>query len=67
VIIITILATSSMWFLRDQTDAYVVALEASGRQLFGQEQARRVAIGYAGITLLGLALAVPYWHLLGLL
>jgi di/tricarboxylate transporter len=67
VVVITILATSSMWFLRDQTDAYVVALEASGRQLFGQQQARRVAVGYAAITLLGLALAVPYWHMLGLL
>ena len=34
---------------------------------FSHEQARRFAVAYAGLTLLGLMLAVPYWRLLGLL
>jgi CRP-like cAMP-binding protein/di/tricarboxylate transporter len=64
---IALLATSVVWFLPFQTSAYMVARSASEDRLFSHEQARRFAIAYAGLTLLGLALAVPYWRLLGLL
>jgi DASS family divalent anion:Na+ symporter len=64
---IALLATSVVWFLPFQTSAYMVARSASDDRLFSHEQARRFAVAYAGLTLLGLALAVPYWRLLGLL
>ena len=64
---IALLATSVVWFLPFQTSAYMVARSASEDRLFSHEQARRFALAYAGLTLLGLALAVPYWRLLGLL
>jgi hypothetical protein len=40
---------------------------ASEERLFSHEQARRFALAYAGLTLAGLLLAVPYWRLLGIL
>lgn len=63
---IALLATSVVWFLPFQTSSYMVARSASEDRLFSHEQARRFALAYAGLTLLGLALAVPYWRLLGL-
>lgn len=67
VVVVTILATSAMWFHPDETHAYVVAQEASEERLFSDQQARKVAFGYALVTIVGLALSVPYWRLLGLL
>ena len=64
---IGLLATSVVWFLPFQTSSYMVARSASEDRLFSHEQARRFAVAYAGLTLLGLALAVPYWRLLGVL
>jgi hypothetical protein len=64
---IGLLATSVVWFLPFQTSSYMVARAASEDRLFSHEQARRFAVAYAGLTLLGLALAVPYWRLLGVL
>ncbi len=66
VIVITLLATSSMWFFPDETHAYVVALESSEERLFTHAQGRKVAYGYAAVTLLALALCFPYWSMLGL-
>jgi divalent anion:Na+ symporter, DASS family len=62
-----LLATSVAWFLPFQTSSYMVARSASEDPLFTHEQARRFALAYTGLTLLGLALAVPYWRLLGIL
>jgi DASS family divalent anion:Na+ symporter len=64
---IALLATSVAWVLPFQTSSYMVARAASEDRLFSHEQARRFALAYAGLTLLGLALAVPYWRLLGVL
>jgi di/tricarboxylate transporter len=64
---IALLATSVVWMLPFQTSSYMVARAASEDRLFSHEQARRFALAYAGLTLLGLALAVPYWRLLGVL
>jgi CRP-like cAMP-binding protein/di/tricarboxylate transporter len=64
---IALLATSVVWFLPFQTSSYMVARSASEDRLFSHEQARRFALAYAALTLLGLALAVPYWRLLGIL
>ena len=63
---IAILATSVAWLLPFQTSSYMVARAASEDRLFSHEQARRYALAYTALTLLGLALSVPYWRLLGL-
>ena len=64
---IGLLSTSVVWFLPFQTSSYMVARSASEDRLFSHAQARRFAVAYAGLTLLGLALSVPYWRLLGVL
>ncbi len=66
VVVVTVLATSAMWFFPDETHAYVVALESSEERLFSHAQGRKVAYGYAAVTLLALALSMPYWSMLGL-
>jgi hypothetical protein len=64
---IALLATSVAGLFPFQTSSYMVARAASEDRLFSHEQARRFALAYMAITLLGLALAVPYWRLLGIL
>jgi CRP-like cAMP-binding protein/di/tricarboxylate transporter len=64
---IALLATSVAWLLPFQTSSYTVARAASEDRLFSHEQARRFALAYTALTLLGLALAVPYWRLLGIM
>jgi di/tricarboxylate transporter len=67
IVVITVLVTSTLWFIPNETNAYLVAYSASEGRLFSHAQARKVAFGYAAVCLLGLALAVPYWRWLGLL
>ena len=67
IVVISLLSTSVMWFLPNQTNSYLVALSASEERLFSPAQGRLVAFGYSAVTLLGLAVSVPFWHLLGLL
>ena len=67
VVIITLLAGPSLWFLPGQAPAYLVAQAATEGRLYSLAQSRAVALGYAIVTLLALILSVPYWHLLGLL
>ena len=66
-VVLTLAATSAVWFLPTQTPSYIVAWSASEGRLYSQAQARRVALAYTAVTLVGLALSVPYWHLVGLL
>ncbi len=67
VVVIALLATSVAWFVPSQTTSYLVAQSASEGRLFSHAQAQHFAFVYAALTLLGLALSVPYWRLLGLL
>jgi di/tricarboxylate transporter len=66
VILITLLATFSMWYFPSQTVGYLVAYDASEERLFTHRQARLVSYGFSAVVLLSLALCVPYWALLGL-
>jgi hypothetical protein len=65
-VVIALLATSVAWFLPSQTPSYLVAQSASEGRLFSHAQAQRFAFAYTALTLLALALAVPYWRLLGM-
>jgi di/tricarboxylate transporter len=66
VVVVALLATSVAWFLPSQTPSYLVAQSASEGRLFSHAQARRFAVAYAGLTLAGLALSIPYWRFLRL-
>jgi hypothetical protein len=67
IVVIVLLATSVAWFVPSQTTSYLAAAAVSEDRLFSHAQARRFAFAYTGLTLVGLALSLPYWRLLGLL
>ena len=49
------------------TPEYLVAHSASEGRLYSHPQAQRVALAHVVVTLVGLALAIPYWKLIGLM
>jgi hypothetical protein len=67
VVVITLLATFTLWLIPSQTASYVVAYEASEGRLFTQAQARMSCFGFIVVTLIGLVLVLPYWRWLNLI
>ena len=65
--VIPILALGLSWHIPAQSPEYLVAYGASQGRLFSHAQGQRMAFAYDAIALAGLALCLPYWHLLGLL
>jgi CRP-like cAMP-binding protein len=64
--VIPILALGLSWHIPAQSPEYLVAYGASKGRLFSHAQGRRMAFVYEAIALAGLAICLPYWHLLGL-
>ncbi|HEV2250847.1 MAG TPA: SLC13 family permease, partial [Candidatus Limnocylindria bacterium] len=64
---VAILALGLSWHVPAQSPEYLVAYGASHGRLYSHVQARRMAIAYDALALAGLALCLPYWHLLGLI
>lgn len=64
---VAILALGLSWHVPAQSPEYLVAYGASHGRLYSHGQARRMAFAYQAIALAGLALCLPYWHLLGLI
>jgi DASS family divalent anion:Na+ symporter len=64
---VAILALGLSWHLPAQSPEYLVAYGATHGRLYSHQQARRMAFAYQGLALAGLALSMPYWHLLGYL
>lgn len=67
VVAVTLLATSSMWFIPSQTTSYLIAYGAVEGRLYSHGQARVFAAAYAILTFVGLALSLPYWRAIGVL
>lgn len=65
-VVIAILALGLSWHVPAQSPEYLVAYGATHGRLYTHGQARRMAVAYAAIALAGLALSLPYWHVLGL-
>ena len=64
---VAILALGLSWHVPAQSPEYLVAYGATHGRLYSHAQARRMAFAYEAIALAGLALCLPYWHLLGYL
>ena len=67
VVVITLLATFTLWLLPTQTASYAVAYEASEGRLFTHLQARKASIAFIAVTLVGLVVIFPYWRWLNLI
>ena len=66
-VVVSMVSTVMLWYLPRQSPEYMIAYSGTDGKLHSHAQARRVAFGYAGLVLAGLAVSVPYWRLLGLL
>jgi len=44
-----------------------VTRDAAGEDLFGQRQAVLAGIVLTVLTVIGLTVSIPYWHILGIL
>jgi len=64
---IAILALGLSWHVPAQSPEYLVAYGAAHGRLYSHAQARKMAFAYQAIALAGLAVCLPYWHLLGYL
>lgn len=64
---VAILALGLSWHVPAQSPEYLVAYGATHGRLYSHAQGRRMALVYEAIALAGLALCLPYWHLLGLI
>ena len=65
--VIAILSLGVSWHVPSQSPEYLVAYGATHGRLYSHLQARKMAFAYEGIALAGLALSLPYWHVLGYL
>jgi len=61
---VAILALGLSWHVPAQSPEYLVAYGATHGRLYSHGQGRRMAFGYEAIALAGLAVCLPYWHLL---
>jgi len=64
---VAILALGLSWHVPAQSPEYLVAYGATHGRLYSHAQGRRMALVYEAIALAGLAICLPYWHLLGYL
>ena len=62
-----VLVTANAWLHPSQSDYCRVAREAAGGELFDQRQAMIAGVAMTLLTFMGLAAAIPYWGMLGLL
>ena len=62
---VAILALGLSWQVPAQSPEYLVAYGAAHGRLYSHAQARRMAFAYQAVALAGLALSLPYWHVLG--
>jgi di/tricarboxylate transporter len=66
VVVVTSLATGAMWYISALLPSYALAYNLSDGRLYSAEQGRRASFGYALVVLIGLAVSLPFWRLLGL-
>jgi hypothetical protein len=65
-VVVSMVSTVMLWYLPGQSPEYMIAYNGSDGKLYTHKHARRVAFGFAGLVLAGLACSLPYWRMLGL-
>lgn len=66
VVLLVILFTTDVWFFPYQLDVYQIAYFGTGEQGFSHAQARRFMVAKLVVSLLAVAVSVPWWRMLGL-
>jgi anion transporter len=65
VLLLSILMAIESWFLPYQTDSYQIAYYSTDETAFSHIQARKLMMVKFVVSLLAVALSVPYWRMLG--
>jgi len=64
---LTIITAANQWLYPRQNLVYLSLYTATEERAFVHSQVRPAAFAFAALTILGLAVSVPYWYALGLL
>ena len=62
-----VLVAANAWIHPSLSDYCRVTRDAAGEDLFGQRQAMLAGIVITVLTVIGLTVSIPYWHMLGIL
>jgi hypothetical protein len=62
-----ILLTVDVWFFPYQLDVYQIAYFGTGEQGFSHAQGRRFMVAKLAVSLVAVAVSVPWWRALGLI
>jgi len=63
----TVFTATNIWVLPSQSHIYRIARSAATHDIFSQRDALRVGLAMSVVTLLALAVSVPYWQAIGIL
>jgi hypothetical protein len=58
---------ANAWIHASLSDCCRVTRDAAGEDVFGPRQALVADVVIAALTVVGLAVAIPYWRMLGIL
>jgi di/tricarboxylate transporter len=62
-----VLVAANAWIHPSLSDYCRVTRDAAGEDLFGQRQAMLAGVVISVLTVIGLTVSIPYWHMLGIL
>jgi di/tricarboxylate transporter len=62
-----VLVAANAWIHPSLSDYCRVTRDAAGEDLFGQRQALLAGVVITVLTVIGLSVSIPYWHMLGIL
>jgi len=65
VLLLTILISIESWFLLYQTDSYQIAYYSTDEKAFSHAQGIKLMVFKFFVSLLAIAISVPYWRMLG--
>jgi len=67
VLLLVMLMAIESWFLPHQTPSYQIAYYSTDEKAFSHSQARKLMIAKFFVSLIAIAISVPYWQMLGLI
>ena len=67
VLLLVMLMAIESWFLPHQTPSYQIAYYSTDEKAFSHAQARKLMFAKFVVSLIAIAISIPYWRMLGLI
>ena len=67
VLLVVMLMAVEFWFLPHQSSSYQIAYYSTDEKAFSHSQARKLMIAKLFVSLIAIAISVPYWRIIGLI